>query len=64
MLDQLIEYTLKMAHEQQLIYVNGFDHPWIAAGHGTCGLEILEQVPDADAVVKENTITAIFAVRN
>ncbi len=28
-----------------------FDHPCILAGQGTTGLEILEQVPDVDAVV-------------
>ena len=27
-----------------------FDHPWIVAGQGTIGLEILEQAPDAAAV--------------
>jgi threonine dehydratase len=27
-----------------------FDHPWIIAGQGTIGLEILEQAPDAAAV--------------
>lgn len=28
-----------------------FDHPHIIAGQGTLGLEIVEQVPDLDAVV-------------
>ncbi|QDU34445.1 L-threonine dehydratase catabolic TdcB [Poriferisphaera corsica] len=32
-------------------YVHGFDDPPIIAGQGTMGLEILEQVPDVDAVV-------------
>jgi threonine dehydratase len=27
-----------------------FDHEWIIEGQGTCGLEILEQVPDAEIV--------------
>ena len=27
-----------------------FDHPWIIAGAGTCGLEILEQYPDVQAI--------------
>ena len=27
-----------------------FDHPWIIAGAGTCGLEIVEQCPDVSAV--------------
>jgi threonine dehydratase len=34
-----------------LTMVPPFDHPWIIEGQGTCGLEILEQVPDAGVVV-------------
>jgi threonine dehydratase len=34
-----------------LTYVHGFDDPNIIAGQGTLGLEILEQVPDVDAIV-------------
>ena len=33
-----------------LTIVPPFDHPWIIAGAGTCGLEILEQCPDASTV--------------
>ncbi len=44
-------HGLKLAKEKGMLYVNGFDHPHILAGQGTCGLEILEQVPDVDAVV-------------
>ena len=33
-----------------LTMVPPFDHPWIIAGAGTCGLEILEQAPDVRAV--------------
>ena len=32
-------------------YVNGYDHPNILAGQGTMGLEILDQVPDVEAIV-------------
>jgi threonine dehydratase len=34
-----------------LTMVPPFDHEWIIEGQGTCGLEILEQVPDVDIVV-------------
>ncbi len=34
-----------------LAYVHGFDDPDIIAGQGTLGLEILEQVPDVDAIL-------------
>jgi len=33
-----------------LTIVPPFDHPWIIAGAGTCGLEILEQSPEVTAV--------------
>ena len=28
-----------------------YDHPWIVNGQGTAGLELIEQVPDLDAIV-------------
>ena len=31
--------------------IHPFDHVDIVAGQGTCGLEILEQVPDVETVV-------------
>jgi threonine dehydratase len=34
-----------------LTYVHGFDDPDIIAGQGTVGLEILEQVPDLEAIL-------------
>jgi threonine dehydratase len=34
-----------------LTMVPPFDHEWIIEGQGTCGLEILDQVPDVDVVV-------------
>ena len=32
-------------------YINGYNDPDIIAGQGTIGLEILDQVPDVDAIV-------------
>jgi len=37
----------RIRDERGLIMVPPFDHPWIIAGQGTLGLEILEDVPDA-----------------
>jgi threonine dehydratase len=34
-----------------LTYIHGFDDPAIIAGQGTLGLELLQQVPDLDAIV-------------
>jgi threonine dehydratase len=40
-----------IAAEHGQTYINGFDDPAIIAGQGTIGLEVLKQVPDADAVI-------------
>jgi threonine dehydratase len=39
------------AASRGLTMVPPFDHEWIIAGQGTAGLEILEQIPDAAAVL-------------
>jgi threonine dehydratase len=39
------------AASRGLTMVPPFDHPWIIEGQGTCGLEILDQVRQADVVV-------------
>jgi threonine dehydratase len=39
-----------LAAERGLTIVPPFDHPWIIAGQGTAGLEILDQAPDIGAV--------------
>lgn len=41
----------RLATEEGLAYIHGFDAPDIIAGQGTIGLEILEQVKNADAIV-------------
>ena len=45
------EFAVKIGDERGLTYINGFDHPHIIAGAGTMGCEIVEQVPDVDAVI-------------
>jgi len=41
----------QIAKEKTLAYIDGYDDPAIIAGQGTMGLEIVEQVPDLDAVI-------------
>ena len=41
----------RWADREGLTYIHGFDDPRIIAGQGTMGLEILEQCPEADAIV-------------
>ena len=43
--------SYRIAEAENLVYVHPFDDPWIVAGQGTVGLEILEQNPYLDAVV-------------
>ena len=45
------EHARQLADSQGLVYIHGFDDPAIIAGQGTIGLEILEQVPDVEAIV-------------
>ncbi|XP_041969457.1 L-threonine ammonia-lyase-like isoform X2 [Aricia agestis] len=40
-----------MAREMGLTFINARDHPDIIAGYGSIALEILDQVPDIDAVL-------------
>lgn len=49
--DQAYGRAKELAAERGLLFVPGFDDADIIAGQGTCGLEILEDVPDADAVI-------------
>jgi threonine dehydratase len=41
----------EIAKEKGLAYIDGYDDPAIIAGQGTMGLEIVEQVPELDAVI-------------
>ncbi|XP_065658609.1 L-threonine ammonia-lyase isoform X3 [Hydra vulgaris] len=45
------EFALKIVQEKGCVYINGYDHPDILAGQGTCGIEIVEDVNGIDAVV-------------
>ncbi len=41
----------EIAKEKGLAYIDGYDDPAIIAGQGTMGLEIVEQIPDLEAVI-------------
>lgn len=49
--DQAREIALTMAADRGQTFIHGFDDADIIAGQGTLGLEILEDVKDADAVI-------------
>ncbi|KAL0819572.1 hypothetical protein ABMA28_007663 [Loxostege sticticalis] len=44
-------YARAIARDKGLTYINGRDHPHVLAGYGTLALEIVEQVPNVDAVL-------------
>ncbi|TWT02368.1 threonine/serine dehydratase [Planomicrobium sp. CPCC 101079] len=46
-----IPKAVQLAGENNGFYVPPYDHPHIIAGQGTVGLELLDQVPEVDAIV-------------
>jgi threonine dehydratase len=48
---QAREKADEIAQREQLTYVHGFNDPAVIAGQGTLGLEIIEQVPDCQAII-------------
>ena len=49
--DSIISKAREIAKERGLFFIHPFDDPSIIAGQGTCGLEILEDVPALDSVI-------------
>ncbi len=49
--DDASAYAQKLCKEEGMTFVHPFDDPDVIAGQGTVGLEILEQLPDVDAVL-------------
>jgi len=41
----------RIAEETGAALIPPFDHPWTIAGQGTAALELLEEIPDLDAIV-------------
>ncbi len=49
--DEAYAEARRLEEAEGLTFVHPFDDPFVIAGQGTIGLEILDQVPDVDAVV-------------
>lgn len=49
--DEALQEALRRAQSQGFTFVHAFDDDAVIAGQGTVGLELLDQVPDLDAVV-------------
>src|SRR4051812_22011423 len=50
-IDEARLHAETLIHKRGLTYINGYDDPAIIAGQGTMALEILQQVPNLDAIV-------------
>ena len=49
--DEAYERARELEAERGLIFVHPFDDPRVIAGQGTLGLELLEQLPEVEAVI-------------
>ncbi|MES2735936.1 MAG: threonine ammonia-lyase [Verrucomicrobiota bacterium] len=49
--DEARQEADRLSAERQLTYIHPFDDPQVIAGQGTMAFEILEQVPDAEAII-------------
>ncbi|MBK7876948.1 MAG: threonine ammonia-lyase [Planctomycetes bacterium] len=49
--DEAYAHALVLVRERGLVLVHPFDDPDVIAGQGTLGLEVLDEVPDLDAIV-------------
>ncbi len=49
--DEAMARAYQLQKEQGLSVIHAFDDPFIIAGHGTIGLELLEDLPEVDTVI-------------
>jgi threonine dehydratase len=49
--DEAVSEALRIQGEGGQTLIHAFDDPWVIAGQGTIGLELLEQCPDLEVVV-------------
>ncbi|MFX0087858.1 MAG: threonine ammonia-lyase [Candidatus Hodarchaeota archaeon] len=49
--DESFDRAKELEKENNLTFIHAFDDPYIIAGQGTIGLEILEDLPDVDVVI-------------
>lgn len=49
--DEAYEYARQLEKKEGLTFVHPFEDPYVIAGQGTLGLEMLEKIPDLDAIL-------------
>jgi threonine dehydratase len=55
------QFALDLAEQERLVMVPPYDDPLILAGQATCGLELLEDVPDLDCLLAPCSGGGLFA---
>jgi threonine dehydratase len=45
------DHAHQLEKERNLVFVHPFEDPYVIAGQGTIGLELLDQIPDVDTIV-------------
>src|ERR1044071_6716635 len=55
------KFALDLAERERLVMVPPYDDYFVLAGQGTCGLELLEEVPDLDCVLTPCSGGGLFA---
>jgi threo-3-hydroxy-L-aspartate ammonia-lyase len=54
-------FALNLAERERLVMVPPYDDYFVLAGQGTCGLELMEEVPDLDCVLTPCSGGGLFA---
>jgi threonine dehydratase len=49
--DEAHDYSVQLAAEEHLTYIHPYDDPFVIAGQGTVGLEILDDLPNVRRIV-------------
>jgi threonine dehydratase len=49
--DESVSHALRLAEERELTMIDSFDDPFVIAGQGTIGLELLEDLPEIDTAI-------------
>jgi threonine dehydratase len=49
--DAAEEHSVELREKEGFVYVHPFDDPYVLAGQGTIGLELLDQLPSIDCVI-------------
>lgn len=49
--DEALSYALELSKKRDATFIHAFDDHTVIAGQGTVGLEILDQLPDVEAII-------------